>query len=90
MKLRAGSLYSDILVLYNEERTKAFVVQIIDEKIQWDIYCNEVELVFEDNSPVAKLFYGDVALFVPVWEIDIRDRVSESIRIANDLRHRQI
>ena len=58
MKLHAGSLYMDYLVLYGQKDGLGYrVIQIPDEEIQWDIYCNDVE--FEPiDSDWAKVTYN--------------------------------
>lgn len=59
MKLHAGSLYRNFLVLYGDV-DNAHIIQVDDDKVQWDIYCNDVEfdpidlteaeVVFEERS----------------------------------------
>jgi hypothetical protein len=85
MMLRAGSLYKDILVLYNADYTKAYVVQILDGDKQMSMYCNDVTLSLDDNESVGTLTYEGDSMRVPVWEIDVKNRVAESMRIADSV-----
>lgn len=82
MKLHAGSLYKDILVLYDEMRTRAFVIQVIDNDRQWGMYCNDVDLFF-DGGVTGSVFFNGETTQVPAWEIDIKNRIEESMRIAD-------
>jgi hypothetical protein len=83
MTLRAGSLYKDILVLYNADYTRAFVVQILDQKKQMAMYCNDVILSLGDKELVGTLTYECDSMQVPVWEIDVNNRIAEPMRIAD-------
>lgn len=84
MKLHAGSLYRDILVLYDQMRTRAFVVQVIDQTKILEMCCHEIELFFDDGPTGTILFQGEY-MMAPVWEIDIKNRITESMRIADSV-----
>lgn len=55
MKLHAGSLYKNYLVLYGADGDPSICIQVDNRDTQWDIYCNdvEIELVDDKNSKVT-------------------------------------
>ncbi len=61
MKYRCGSLYKSYLVLYPyDESNTQCVVFFDDEDLQWEMYCNDVEVIYfdiEDNK-VKIIFDG--------------------------------
>ena len=58
MKLHAGSLYKNYLVLYGSN--KPIVIQVDDKDLQWDIYCNDVEFEFTPhNSELASVQFNE-------------------------------
>lgn len=59
MKLHAGSLYKNYLVLYGEsDDLGSRIIQIDDKDLQWDIYCNDVEFDVIDSINAKTTFNG--------------------------------
>lgn len=68
MKMRAGSLYKNWLVLYAENVTP-ICIRINAEPTQWEIYCNDVEVELETDK-VAKVVFKNWELHVPYIQTD--------------------
>lgn len=58
MKLHAGSLYKNYLVLYGENETPR-VVQVSDKELQWKIYCNDVDVDHQSEHSITIKFEGN-------------------------------
>lgn len=67
MKLHAGSLYKNYLVLYGESRTR-IVVQVDDSKLQWKLYCNDVEFQEIDSETGNISLENEYPTVVKYWE----------------------
>ena len=70
MKLHAGSLYKNALVLYGEN----VIPHIIffedgktEENLQWDIYCNDVEFEEKDSERGVLTFNGNQYQYENSW-----------------------
>ena len=57
MKLHAGSLHKNWLVLYGENITP-ICIQVNDSDTQWDIYCNDVEIGLLTTKTAEIIFNG--------------------------------
>lgn len=68
MKMHAGSLYKDWLILYGKNLTP-ICVQFTSATTQWEIYCNDVEVELE-NSYTTKVVYKNWELRLPYIQTD--------------------
>ena len=59
MKLHAGSLYKNTLVLYGEENIPHIIFFFFGEEgLQWKIYCNDVEFEAKNSEFTIVTFDG--------------------------------
>lgn len=68
MKMHAGSLYKNYLVLYGENTTP-ICIQIDNRDIQWEIYCNDLEIELVDSKN-AKITFNDQEFRFPYIKTD--------------------
>ena len=58
MKLHAGSLYKNYLVLYSPSDATKRIIKVDDTDLQWDIYCNDVEFTAKNSEKAEIGFNG--------------------------------
>lgn len=64
MKLHAGSLYMDYLVLYgHKDGLGNRVIKVPNHDLQWEIYCNEVDFELSDAGWANVTFNGTTHKF---------------------------
>lgn len=64
MNLHAGSLYRNFLVLYGEKDDLGRrIIQVDNQRLQWDIYCNEVKFDAVDSKLASVTFKDKVYEF---------------------------
>ena len=58
MKLHAGSLYKNYLVLYGDLGILpgTTIIQVDDKDLQWDMYCNDLDVDFISSDVVLVKF----------------------------------
>lgn len=70
MKLHAGSLYKNYLVLRGENQTP-HIIKVDDRDTQWDIYCNEVEFFPSTKvNGLADVTFNDKTYSFSYWVTD--------------------
>lgn len=58
MKLHAGSLYTNKLILYGAPSGIQTVITIDDHDVQWNLYCNDLDVEFLDGFTSKVSFEG--------------------------------
>lgn len=59
--LRAGSLCGEYLVLYKSRKVFHSFVRIQDRKTLWELYCNDIEVEF-DNNETCTIIHDDIII----------------------------
>ncbi len=61
MILHAGSLYKNYLVLYdgNGDQYGNFIIEVPNENLQWELYCNSMEFQLIDSIRALVIFKGN-------------------------------
>ena len=67
MKMHAGSLYKNYLVLYAENVTPV-CIQVDDQDTQWDIYCSDVDV--ELAPEMSQVIYKGKEFYFPYVQTD--------------------
>lgn len=85
IKLNAGSLTDNLLVLYpaSHQEHSAVIVRIEDEKALFDLYCNEVSFQKKTNT-LCQIQALGYSLDVPFWEI--QNSTSAAMAMAAKLK----
>lgn len=65
MKTHAGSLTGNVLILYyhEEETLKYLIIEVDNQDLQWDMYCNDLNVNVINNEKAEIEWKGKPYLF---------------------------
>ena len=90
MQTYIGSLSGQCLNLYTEkESDKAYIIVIPDRELRWSMYCNHVDLNWNNKSKHCTIKFKDKIIIAPIWEVALNNVIEKTFQIAENQERRE-